>query len=285
MGAEASVIVRARDRAHTIGATLQALRSQTVEVEIIVVDSGSVDGTIAIAHRYADQVLHLAPEDFTYGGALNSGAAAASGAVHLALSAHCVPAFDDWVERTVAHYDDPTVAGTNHAERGPGGALLRGPYLHRAGDPHVDRFWGFSNHGSSWRGEVWRDFPFREDMPACEDLEWSSRVLTAGWSIVYDPRLLVPSPHRRSEGVRTRWRRNHREGAALAGIGAIPRTGVGDVVREWVEMGPQEQARLPAWVRRLSPRRTVDIIASAAGARSVRVGSDVAGAPGQRTGG
>jgi rhamnosyltransferase len=267
MRTTASVIVRARDRARTIEATLRALRSQTVPVEIVVVDSGSTDGTVDIAGRFADQVLHLPASQFTYGGALNLGAAAACGDVHFALSAHCVPAYDDWVERSLRHYADPEVAGTNQAGRGPDGELLRRPYRQQVSDVRLDPCWGYSNHGSSWRADVWRQLPFRDDLAACEDKEWSWRVLAAGWTIVYDPQLAVPALHRDAEHLGTMWQRHRKEAAALAALGAVPRPEVADLLRSFRDVAPAEQTRLPHWVRRWAPWRLVRLHGDFVGAR------------------
>src|SRR5919108_616760 len=50
--ATASVIVRARDEAASIGRTLSLLARQTLVPEVIVVDSGSRDDTVAIARDH-----------------------------------------------------------------------------------------------------------------------------------------------------------------------------------------------------------------------------------------
>ena len=89
--ARASVIVRTKDKADTVEATFAALRPQTVPVEVVVVDSGSTDGTLEIARRHADRLVEIPAEAFTFGRALNVGAAAATAPVHFALSAHCGP--------------------------------------------------------------------------------------------------------------------------------------------------------------------------------------------------
>src|SRR4051794_2474236 len=113
MTAGASAIVRSRDSAATIERTLKSLRSQTVDVEIIVVDSGSRDGTLEIANRLADRVIEIHFERFSYGHALNVGARAASAPFHFALSSHCVAETPDWVERSLGHYSRADVAATN----------------------------------------------------------------------------------------------------------------------------------------------------------------------------
>src|SRR4051794_11016209 len=108
----ASVIVRAKNEEHGIRRCLELIRAQTEPVELILVDSGSTDATLQIATPYVDRVLHIAPEDFTFGGSLSTGAAAASAAIHVAVSAHCFLERRDWIERAVAHFEDPGVAGT-----------------------------------------------------------------------------------------------------------------------------------------------------------------------------
>jgi glycosyltransferase involved in cell wall biosynthesis len=72
-----SVIVPARNSADTIGACLRSIRDQSYEqVELIVVDNGSSDGTPLIASEIADRVLDTGPERSAQ---RNAGARAASG--------------------------------------------------------------------------------------------------------------------------------------------------------------------------------------------------------------
>jgi rhamnosyltransferase len=264
-----SVIVRAKDKADTIGATLSALRRQTVPAEIIVVDSGSTDGTLDIAERYADRIVHIPPGRFSYGGALNAGAAVAGGDVHAALSAHCVPTADSWLADSLRRYDLPGVVATAWALLVPDGSrLIEGTYLQDREDARSHPTWGFSNHGSTWAAETWRAHVFREDLPACEDREWSWRVLAAGNRIAYSPELHVPMNHRRQAGPLALYRRVRREAETLASLGALPEPSVRALLREWWHPATPLASPYPAALRRVGPYRGIELLATHAGIRS-----------------
>ena len=264
----ASVIVRARDEEATIGRTLSALRSQTVEPEVIVVDSGSSDRTVAIAGPLCDRLIRIAPERFTFGHALNVGARAASAEVHFALSAHCFPDQRDWVARALAHYERPDVAGTGGDRTLPDGRALEATLYQDAAHARAHPWWGFSNHASSWRASVWEQFPFDEEIEASEDRDWAFRVLDAGWVIAIDPQLWVRMSHVWRSGVRSFYRRRRREARALAGITSFPAYDLGDVLREWWTALP-DTAHAPM-LHRLDYRRMAGLAGKYAGYREAR---------------
>ena len=117
-GPDVIVIVRCRDKSDTIEATFASVRTQTVPSEIVVVDSGSTDGTLDIARCSAHVLVEIAPDEFSFGRALNVGAAAA-------LSAHTRFPRSDWLERLLEHLSHDDVAGASGTQYGPeGGALL-----------------------------------------------------------------------------------------------------------------------------------------------------------------
>jgi rhamnosyltransferase len=261
------VIVRTKDKAATVGETLRALRSQTVRPEIVVVDSGSTDGTLEIARDHADRIVEISPADFTFGRALNLGAEVASGHVHAALSAHCLPTDDRWVERMLECHEDERVVATNGVRRLPDGTTPRDVVLHGYADASADPWWGFSNHASSWRADVWERDRFREDLVACEDREWAHRVLRDGGRyIAFDPRNYVPSPHRRGAGVRALFHRHRIEAQGIASFAALPRWTPGALVRDWWANLPAD-GRPRAW-HRVSPYRLVGLAGTHAGLRS-----------------
>lgn len=228
----ASVIVRARDAERTIERTLSALRSQTVPVEIILVDSGSTDGTLAIARRHCDRLLEIPPAEFTFGHALNVGAGVAAAPIHFALSAHCAPAKGDWIERSLSHYGRSEVAATG-GYRAPGPAGQTGLVLQDMAQLLAYPYWGYSNTAGSWRSEVWERFRFDETVETAEDREWSWRVLGAGWAIAMDPELEVVSSHRRDQGLAHFYRRQRNESRVIARFAAGSRYTARQALGEW----------------------------------------------------
>ena len=109
---------------------------------------------------------------------------------------------DDWLSRLVSHLEPERVAGVY------GRQLAH----HHASPPEVyflDFLYGprsrvqavgvdgegismsttlFSNANSAMRREVWKRFPFAEDLIMSEDQEWSRRVLLDGYWVGLDYR-------------------------------------------------------------------------------------------------
>jgi rhamnosyltransferase len=230
----ASVVVRVKNEAGSIGRTFESLRGQTVPVEIVVVDSGSSDGTLELARRVADQVIEIPAERFSYGYSLNVGASAASAPIHFALSAHCVAPRHDWVERTLEHYERERVGGVNGGLVTPFGAPLKEPWVQTLEEARRSPFWGFSNHGSSWRAATWAEHRFDEHLEYAEDKEWALRVLAGGWELVYDPELHVDMTHQWRGPRRQVFDRQLRAHRALAQFTELPPYPARALLSDWV---------------------------------------------------
>jgi rhamnosyltransferase len=264
-----SVIVRTKNSAATVGETFRTLRSQTVSCEIVVVDSGSIDGTLEIARAHADELVQIPAKKFSYGGALNAGADRASGEIHFALSSHCFLEREDWLERSLAFYEDPRVAGTNGEYFGPRGELLFEPLFQTLEDAWTDPYWGFSNHAGSWRASVWRHERFDEQVEACEDKEWAWRVLTAGHVLVFHPALAVSSKHREQSGARALFERSRREARALARHVPVGPRSAREVIDQWWDQVP-ERPLYPPLFYRLNYLRAAEILGRYIGQREAR---------------
>lgn len=257
----ASVIVRTKDSARTLGRALSLLRAQTIPAEIVVVDSGSRDDTLAMAHSVADRVIEIPAESFTFGRALNIGAAAASAPIHFALSSHAVPPDTLWIERSLAKYERPDVAGTSGAPTVPGSPAPLTETVYQSLELATRHpYWGFSNTASSWRADVWEQLPFDEALVSCEDKEWAFRVLRAGWTIAVDAQLAVGDSHRREFGLRHLYRRTRLEAEAIASFAPVPPATRAQFLREW-QIEVPSPTRLGRWRRRVSPVRFTELLA------------------------
>ena len=97
-----SIIIRCLNEEKYIGRLLSGISEQDYSnKEVIVVDSGSTDATLSIVGQYPCQVLHIKPEDFSFGYALNIGCETATGDILLFASAHVYPLYKDWISLMV----------------------------------------------------------------------------------------------------------------------------------------------------------------------------------------
>ena len=83
-----SVVIRAYNEEVHIGRLLKGISEQDYPgVETILVDSGSTDRTVQIAEEYGVKIVHISPEEFTFGRSLNRGIQAAQGEFDVIVSA------------------------------------------------------------------------------------------------------------------------------------------------------------------------------------------------------
>ena len=250
---DVSVVIRARDEAAAIGGVLDRLADQTLPPEVIVVDSGSTDGTLEEVRRRPEVRLLQIPSDaFTFGRALNLGAAAARAPVVVALSAHALPPDPGWIARMAAHFADPRVACAFGERVDPDFRPLAGPFRQDAAHARAHPYWGYGNGSGGFRAALWRERPFREDLPGAEDREWALHVLAEHDVIcVLDPALAVHHDHAR-DPLRACFARYEREARGFAMFLDLPPLPARAVVAEWWSDQGGHRSRARA---RLDPRR------------------------------
>ena len=95
-----SFVVRTYNEAAFLGRLLDVLDAQlgvTASREVIVVDSGSTDGTPDIARDRGVNLIEISKAAFDYSKALNLGIEQGDGDVIAILSAHAIPCTTDWL--------------------------------------------------------------------------------------------------------------------------------------------------------------------------------------------
>lgn len=186
-----SIVVRALNEAADLPALYAGLAAQTRQPdEVILVDSGSTDDTVAISQEAGAAIVHIAPGDFSFGGALNLGCTAASGDVLVFVSAHVYPIDEFWLERLVAPFADDDVAlvygrQTGDEERTAFSEMeiLRRWFPDRSNDDQDHPF--CNNANCAVRASVWKTIPYDERLTGLEDMDWASRALADGHRLVY----------------------------------------------------------------------------------------------------
>jgi rhamnosyltransferase len=259
----ASVVIRAKDEAASIGRTLGLLAEQDLadSLETIVVDSGSSDATVTIARDARARVVEMPAHEFTFGRALNRGCEAATGDIVIALSAHAFPPDPAWVRRMIDAFDDERVACACGYDTDPHGKTLTARRVQDADDLERYPTWGYTNASGAFRLDLWRERPFREDMPGTEDKEWAAYWVTRGCLTIVDPALSVDHTHD-DDGPLLTYERSRREWEGFA---------------MYLDLGPYKFTHLlrdwwnaEAGTRRLGWRRTVMLVGEWSGRRRGR---------------
>jgi len=208
-----SLVVRAYNEEEHIGRLLEGIRHQTVlEVEVILVDSGSSDATVSIAGHYGARIVRIRPEEFTFGRSLNLGLAAATRDLVAITSAHVYPVYPDWLGRLLDPFTDPRVALTYGKQRGAETSRFaeKQVFAHWYPDrSNFDQRHPFCNNANAAiRLSVWKKQPYDGTLTGLEDLAWAKAVQADGHKIVYVAEAEVIHLHDETpRGVANRFRR------------------------------------------------------------------------------
>jgi rhamnosyltransferase len=208
-----SIVIRAFNEEQHLGRLLTGISHQSDnDYEVVLVDSGSTDATVAIARQYGARIVHITPEEFTFGRSLNLGISAARGEIILIASAHVYPVFPDWLEQMLAPFDDPKVALTYGRQRGgPGSKFSEEQYFARWYPEHSNlrQTHPFCNNANSAiRKDLWTQHPYDESLTGLEDLAWAKWAMDQGHTIAYVAEAEIVHIHEESpQRVYNRFRR------------------------------------------------------------------------------
>ena len=199
-----SVVVPVKNGARYLGELLAALAREGPD-EVLAIDSGSRDDSVAIARSAGARILEIAPEQFGHGRTRNLGAQSCSGELICFLTQDATPCAG-WLDAYRESFSLDQRVGAAY-----------GPHLPRAntspmiarelveffatfapdGRPCVQRRGDssfLSNVNACYARACWEEIGFR-DIGYAEDQAFGADLLARGWTKVYHPGAAVLHAH------------------------------------------------------------------------------------------
>ncbi len=232
-----SLVVRTLNEARYLPELLQMVAAQVLapgfSAQTVLVDSGSTDGTLAIAKANGCLITHIRREEFSFGRSLNRGCEAASGDILVFVSGHCVPTGAHWLQRLVQPIADGQAAYTYGRQVGGPASRFSECRIFEKYYPPQSRVpqQGFfcNNANAALSRAAWAAHRFDEELTGLEDMELAKRLVAAGGKLGYVAEAAVYHHHQES------WaqvqRRFEREAIALQKIMPQVQVGLVDTAR------------------------------------------------------
>ncbi|MBK1817957.1 glycosyltransferase [Luteolibacter yonseiensis] len=223
-----SVVMRSFNEAWAIGDTIRELFAQDFdgEIELIVIDSGSSDGSIGIIKETGRAKLIQIPlGTYVPGVVLNQGAREAKHDWIVYLNADATPVGKNWLTSLIQPcLADPKFGAgfSRQIPRPDCKAVFAHDYDRCFGPERESKNWDhfFSMVSSITHRSVLDEHPFREDLQYAEDDEWTRRLAAAGFSIPYAIDSVVTHSHNYT--VSQSYKRLFGDAKAMSAAGTAP---------------------------------------------------------------
>ena len=224
-----SIIIPTLNAERWISRQLDSLLSQTVEAEIIVIDSGSTDATGSIVRARADRVrlMEIPREDFDHGGTRDYALRQSAGDFVCFLTQDALPTDERCLEHLLSAFSSPDIA----AVYGRQIAYLDAPEYERLtrvfNYPEQPCIWReadiprygvksyfFSNVCAAYRRDAYLAAGGFDAPILCnEDMMMAAKLLHKGYALAYTPDAAVYHSHRYT--LTEELRRNARIGKVM----------------------------------------------------------------------
>lgn len=202
------------------------------DVEIIVVDSGSLDGTVKIAATYADTLVEIDPGEFHHGRTRNLAADKATGDAYIYLTQDALPIDNSWLESLIEPLTNDGAGAAYgrqiaYPEAKPMDKFFYSYFYPKdrqrltSSDVNDRREFYLENIfisdvAAAISAKAFDEVRFREDTPMSEDKDFVFRALEQGYDLVYEPSAAVYHSHDYS--IPELFNRRFKDGKAYATI-------------------------------------------------------------------
>jgi rhamnosyltransferase len=294
-----SIVIPTKNGGELFSRVIQGLTRQTIweKTELLVVDSGSTDGTLEVAREAGAKVVEIPSKEFNHGATRDFGISLTNNDLVVLLVQDAVPYDANLLEAILRPFSDPETAGVYARQiPQPDADLLTkrnlNNWLTGRTTPEIKQlkslqwyegltamekycFCNFDNVCSAIRKSVWNHHKF-----GCvnfgEDIDWSERVLKSGAKIVYEPAAAVIHSHDRS--VAYEYKRTyvcHRKLYSQFGIQLVPT--LKGIFRAWTYCTSRDykliqagQVPLPTKISLLAKSSVLNMLSAYAQYQAVR---------------
>lgn len=218
---KASVVIPTKNPGPIFRQVLAAVCSQETpfDYDVLVVDSGSTDGSVEFVREFADprvRLMQIKPTEFGHGKTRNLAIANTTGEYAAVITHDALPADAHWLQAMVRIADsDPQIAGVfgRHIAYPSASPFtqrdLVGHFNNFSAEPVVSlddreryerdvtyrqRLHFFSDNNALLRRSVWEIHPY-PDVDFAEDQIWAKKIIEAGWKKAYSADGVVYHSH------------------------------------------------------------------------------------------
>jgi rhamnosyltransferase len=232
---DASIVILTKNGGENFRKLIPALQQQKYagEFDILVIDSGSSDGTIQIARDRGLRVVGIKPEEFHHGRTRNLGASLTTGRYIVYITQDALPLNENWLQQLTAPFTDAKVAMVTGRQISWEDTIPPEKYFYiysfpdfrievKLGNEYIRDNIFISDVNSAYRREIWDKFRFSETILQAEDKEIAKRFLFAGHSIIYEPQAMVFHAHNFT--ISSLYKRSKEIGKSLTQNVSMPRS-------------------------------------------------------------
>jgi glycosyltransferase involved in cell wall biosynthesis len=188
----ASVVIRTYNEEKYLDRLLTKIYQQKcelVDLEVVVVDSGSDDSTLSIAKKHGCEITHIKKSDFTFGRSLNVGCEFAKGDFLLFVSGHCIPTNNNWLDEMCKPLIEGIVSYTYGRQEGKETTKYSESKHFEKWFPSYSKLpqKGFfcNNANAAITRDSWEKYKYNEELTGLEDMHLAKLLVESGGKVGY----------------------------------------------------------------------------------------------------